>query len=129
MNLIEPTKQQTKTLLKLPKDQVIVMLNLLKFKEHTTDTNESGRITYERYVQNVLPLIQKDGGKLIFAGNAVHQLIATETDIKWDRVLMIQYPSPRNFIRMSSSNEYAAIHHDRAAGLEQTRLIVLHEDE
>lgn len=127
MNKIEPTKEQIKSLIKLPKDKPVVMLNLLKYKKNSDQGNESGKTAYLRYVENVKLLISNAGGKLIFSGKAVLNLIG-ENSTEWDQVIMVEYPSPGNFIRMSSSPEYAKIHHDRVSGLEKTKLIVVHQD-
>ncbi len=119
---IEPTSQQAKALLKLPKDKPVVMLNLLRFKETSDKGNESGRDAYARYAANVMPLIKAQGGRAVWAGDA-RSLVIGESEDTWDQVIMVEYPNPRAFIKMSSSEEYAAIHHDREAGLETTVLL------
>lgn len=127
MSAIEPSPQQAKDLLKkLPKGQPVVMLNLLKFKEtaHNVDgSQESGESAYMRYTRNMAPLLERAGGKLVFAGDARHIFIG-DPGVDWDRVIMVEYPSARDFIRLSSSEEYRRIHVDRERGLERTELIV-----
>lgn len=131
MNEIEPSPEQAKGLLKkLPKGQPVVMLNLLKFKT-TADpadaggarNGESGEQAYMKYVRNLQPLLKEAGGRLVFAGDARHILIGNP-DETWNKVVMVEYPSSREFIRMSSSEEYRKIHVDRERGLERTELIV-----
>ena len=114
MSEISPTPERAKHLLKLPKDKPVTMVNLLKFKDQAA---------YERYTQNVLPLLEKAGGKIVYAGEVAHYLVG---DSSWERVVVVEYPSPRNFIRMTASEEYNAIHHDRELGLESTELIATH---
>ncbi|MCR9143640.1 MAG: DUF1330 domain-containing protein [bacterium] len=124
MNAIVPSRDQFKALLKLPKDQPVSMVNLLKFKAVADGGEESGAEAYARYMQNVAPLIEREGGKVVWAGEARLLFIgATESD-DWDRVLIVEYPTPRAFVRMNTSAEYEAIHHDREAGLEKTVLLV-----
>ncbi len=124
MSAITPTKDQFKALLKLPKDQPVAMVNLLKFKEVADGGQESGAEAYARYMQNVAPLIAREGGRVIWAGEARTLFIGSHDSDDWDRVLIVEYPTPRAFVRMNTSADYEAIHHDREAGLERTVLVV-----
>ena len=60
-------------------DKPIYMLNLLKFKEN-------GLATYMRYGQEVLPLLEKTGGKILYAGHAAERLIGSTAE-GWDLVV------------------------------------------
>lgn len=121
---IIPTKDQFKALLKLPKDQPVSMVNLLKFKEVADGGRESGAAAYARYMENVAPLIQREGGRVVWMGEARSLYIGMAGTDDWDRVVIVEYPNPRAFIRMNSTEEYATVHPDREAGLERTVLLV-----
>tara|TARA_Y100001972_G_C7492526_1_gene249711 strand:- start:122 stop:556 length:435 start_codon:yes stop_codon:yes gene_type:complete len=124
MSTIVPDRDQFKSLLKLPKDRAVTMVNLLKFKEIADGGAETGAAAYGRYMQNVAPLIQKAGGRVVWMGEARSLYIGKTPDDDWDRVLIVEYPSPRAFVQMNTSAEYQAIHPDRDAGLARTVLLV-----
>lgn len=124
MSSITPSRDQFKKLLKLPKDKPVSMVNLLKFKAMADGGKETGAEAYGRYMQNVAPLIAREGGKVVWAGEARTLFIGESGSDDWDRIVIVEYPTPRAFVRMNTSAEYEAIHHDRAAGLERTVLLV-----
>lgn len=78
----------------------VVMLNLLKYKP------DGGREMYMRYGMAVLPLLQKVGGRVVYAGEAAEQLIGKE---EWDSILLVEYPTRQAMLDMVSSAEYLAI--------------------
>ncbi len=108
INAMGPTPEQAQAFLALP-DEPIVMVNLLKFKP------DGGREHYNEYGREVGLILRKIGARLIFSGEARVCLIGGGD---WDRVALVEYPNPMALIQMSQSEEYQAIHHHRAAGLE-----------
>ena len=116
-----PGKEEIRGLLKLPKDEPFVMINLLKFKAKTAD-GKSGSRVYNRYSLKVAPLLQKVGGKIVWMGLPKQLMVGSEQD-KWDAVVLVEYPRPRAFLEMASSAEYQAIAADRENALEKTALI------
>ncbi len=107
INAMGPTPEQMQQFLALPENPV-VMVNLLKFKP------DGGAEAYARYGAAVTPLLEKVGGKSLFAGRAAMCLVG---DAEWDMVALAQYPKPQALIEMVSSPEYQAIHHHREEGL------------
>ena len=67
-------------------------------------------------LQLVQSLLEKVGGKIIWAGNVKQTVIGDYTD-QPDRILVVYYPSKEAFIEMSSSKEYEAIGHQRHESL------------
>lgn len=116
VNAMQPTPEQMQGFVALPDDGPIVMLNLLKFKAN------GGQAEYMKYSAAVLPMVTAHGGKLLFMGRAEFCLIG---GADWDSVALVQYPSKKAFIEMTSSAEYQAIHHHRDAGLEGQVLYAL----
>lgn len=116
INAMQPSPEQMQAFVALPDDGPIVMLNLLKFKP------DGGQAEYAKYSAAVLPMVTKLGGKLLFMGRGHFCLIGTGD---WDAVALVQYPSKRAFIEMTSSAEYQAIHHHRDAGLQGQILYAL----
>lgn len=86
----------------------IAMLNLLKFKP------DGGRERYGEYAAAAFPLVQKIGGRVLYAGDCGELVIGTET---WDLMIVVEYPSAGAFVGMIQSDEYQAIAPIREAGL------------
>jgi uncharacterized protein (DUF1330 family) len=94
-------------------DGPIVMLNLLKYRE------PDGREAFARYGAVTTGLIQKHEGELIFGGKAGPALCGTDVD--WDDVLIVRFPSVEHFLAMIEGDTYRneAVPH-RAEALEAT---------
>ena len=104
-----------------PDSQPVVMLNLLRFKS-STDSGESGLAAYARYMQNAARFLEQVGGRLLWQGTA-DQLIIGGPEDRWDRVLLVEYPSRAAFLQMVGNPEFQAVQVDRKAALEETVLI------
>ncbi|MDP3940397.1 MAG: DUF1330 domain-containing protein [Deltaproteobacteria bacterium] len=91
----------------------VVMLNLLKFKP------DGGREMYARYGAAVMPLLQKAGGRIVYAGEGTERLIGST---EWDSVLLVEYPTRQAFLDMVLSETYRAIQHLRDESLERSVL-------
>lgn len=86
----------------------VVMLNLLAFKP------DGGRKRYEEYAEAVAPLLEKVGGRILFAGEPGPPLLGEGS---WDLVALVEYPSRQAFLDMIGSDEYSAIGHLRSEAL------------
>ena len=91
----------------------VVMLNLLDLKPG------GGRERYAAYADAVAPLLERAGGRVLFAGEGNAALIGPS---KWDLVALVEYPTRRAFVEMISSPEYQAIAHLRTEALERSEL-------
>jgi uncharacterized protein (DUF1330 family) len=117
-NQIHPTREQFNDLVQNhPKDEPVVMINILRFKEKTGNGAETGVEAYERYGQNVIPFLKKVGGKLIWRGRVNNTLIG-DSNGQPHIVLLVEYPSIQKFIEMSTDPEYLKITKDRTISLE-----------
>jgi uncharacterized protein (DUF1330 family) len=94
-------------------DGPVVMLNLLDFKP------DGGAERYAEYGVAVQPLLERAGGKLLFAGDAAGALIGPSG---WDLVLLVEYPTRQAFLDMVTSPEYLEIAHLRTEALERGEL-------
>ena len=74
----------------------VYMLNLLEFLP------DGGAERYAEYGTAVAPLLEKAGGKPVFAGRPAEQLIG---DGSWDMVLVVSYPTRQAFIDMEQMVE------------------------
>ncbi|MEP0710144.1 MAG: DUF1330 domain-containing protein [Parvibaculum sp.] len=123
-NAVRPGDEQLKSFFAnagTDKDGPVVMVNLLKFREHAAypdgrDAHLSGLEAYLRYGAEVSKIVAKLGGRMIFAGS-VDGLMLGEVDELWDQVALVEYPSRAAFLEMVMSPEYHAIEEHREAGL------------
>ncbi|NCF19971.1 MAG: DUF1330 domain-containing protein [Haliea sp.] len=127
MMATQPRREQIAALLENDKGEPIRMLNLLKFREFAqysdgTDTGLSGAEAYQRYAAEVVPIIRKAGGEIVFSGQA-NTLVIGDGELEWDMVSIAEYPSVTAFLGMTSSDEYQKIHIHRDAGLEHQLLV------
>lgn len=105
-------------------DEPVVMLNLLRYRDtaapgHGVD-GLSGRDAFAEYGRRFATLEPRFGGKPIWMGRALHTLIGAEN---WDVMILVRYPTRRQFIAMMNDPDYRAIAPIRAAALADSRLI------
>jgi uncharacterized protein (DUF1330 family) len=94
-------------------DGPVQMLNLLDFKK------PGGAERYAEYSAGVAPLLEKIGARVLYAGSSSGALIGPS---EWDLVAVVEYPTRRAFIEMTSSPEYLEIAHLRTEALERAEL-------
>ncbi|MBS1870448.1 MAG: DUF1330 domain-containing protein [Actinobacteria bacterium] len=94
-------------------DGPVTMLNLLAFAP------DGGRERYEQYGAAVAPLLERVGGRVVYAGDAAPALLGAE---RWDLVALVEYPSRQAFLEMVGSPEYEAIAHLRTEALAKGEL-------
>jgi uncharacterized protein (DUF1330 family) len=102
-------------------DGPIVMVNLLKFRERAEyadgrETRLSGRDAYQLYGREVVRILPKYGGRMIFAGD-VGFLALGRVEELWDEIAMAEYPNRAALWKMSTSPEWQAAAVHRSAGL------------
>ncbi len=121
---LHPTAEQISQLTQAHDDRPIVMLNLLRFKEHADgiDLGVSGAEAYARYSEAVEPFLAGVGGRLLSAVRA-RQSVIGPPEPEWDLVLLVEYPSRAKFIEMATNPEYLKIHAHREAALADSRLV------
>jgi uncharacterized protein (DUF1330 family) len=100
----------------LPDRGPVVMLNLVRFKQTSSDGNGSGWDAYVRYSEITMGLIKQRGGTVLWAGDAEGYAFGEGED--WDYVVLVRYPSRAAFLDMVTSAEYAAANVHRENGVE-----------
>ncbi|MFQ5652331.1 MAG: DUF1330 domain-containing protein [bacterium] len=121
MNTLTPNEEELQKLMQHPDTSPVVMVNLLKFKTDTGD-GETGEEAYTRYTQNAATFVAKIGGRVLWYGHADQFIIGGPED-RWDRVLLVEYPSRAAFLKMVQMPEFQAVQKERQAALERTVLI------
>ena len=127
MNAVNPAPEQLKKVLAdMPKDQPVVMLNLLRFRDKADYADESGdrsgREAYQLYMREAAACVSAVGAEVIWSGRSVGSLIAPP-DESWDQVLLVRYPSIDAFMAMIESAEYKGVVKHRTAALSDSRLV------
>ena len=117
MSDIRPNKQQFLDLMNAPDEGPVVMLNLLKFQPR------DGASEYNRYGNSVVQMVEARGGKVLWLGKVDQTLIGDLDADAWDAIALVQYPSRKAFIEMTTSKEYDAAHEHRESALERTVLL------
>jgi uncharacterized protein (DUF1330 family) len=84
----------------------VVMLNLMRFRERSLDSDGSGWDAYLRYSALTVPMIKARGGTLLWTGNAKAVALGAEQGNQWDYVALVYYPSIAAFTDMMTSPEY-----------------------
>ena len=95
-------------------DGPVLMLNLLDFKP------DRGAERYGEYAAAVAPLLDRVGGRIVFAGTGNAAIIGPSEG--WDLVALVEYPTRQAFLDMVGSPEYQAIAHLRSEALERSEL-------
>jgi len=104
-----------------PDSGPVVMINMLRFKEQTSD-GESGEAAYARYMKEAAVFIEIVGGRLLWSGQADQWIVGGPED-RWDKVMLVEYPSRKAFTSMLEISEFQEALKIRSAALEETVLI------
>lgn len=115
MSYIEPTGEQIKALVEMDYDGPLVMLNLLKFKP------DGGKEAYQKYGQGFNAVMKDVDVKVHYAGDFLMPLIGEED---WDMILLVEYPSKKDFLAMAANPEYREAAKSRTEALTDSRLYV-----
>ena len=125
---IHPTAEQIQALVDGPADSPVVMLNLLKFADEAAGDGNgagmSGRQSYGKYGDGVRKLLEKTGGRILWQGRADSVVIGGDAD-EWDAVILVEYPSRKAFLEMTSTSEYREVGKSRTSALADSRLIAM----
>lgn len=127
---VRPTEDQLAALAKSGLEGPIVMVNLLRFREHAAyeggtaeaGQNLSGRAAYQRYGATALKCVLETGGQIAWGGQQEMVVIGGAND-EWDEVVCVRYPSRAAFLAMIDRPDYRAALYHRDAGLERTALL------
>ena len=118
MNLACP--EQIQAFIQLPVDKPLHMLNYLKFKEKVAENGLSGKEQYDEYIKAAMPFLAKAEAKMLYSGSPKFTIIGPAEDPKWDKILIVEYPTKQHFFQMVTDKAYPA--HLRKMALEDSRL-------
>lgn len=124
---IDPTREQFAAFRAIPRDGVIHMLNLVRFRERAAypDGREAtGAEAYRAYARESGPVFRRVGGRQFWLGRFEHMLIGPP-DERWDAVFIAEYPSTAAFVEMIRDPAYREAVKHRQAAVATSRLIRL----
>jgi len=105
-------------------DEPVVMLNLLRYRETAAEgagvDGYTGEAAYRHYGKLFAEFQPRFGGEPIWMGRGGLSVIGDDT---WDIVILVRYPTRRQFIAMFNDPDYKAIAPIRAAALADSRLM------
>ena len=111
----------------LPDTGPVVMVNLVRFREHSRDGDGSGWDAYLRYSKADVPLLKREGGIILWAGHVEGAALGDLGDGRWDWVVVVWYPSRAAFLAMMTSSEYAIANVDRENAIEDHVILAANE--
>lgn len=128
---IDPERAQFEAFKALPRDEPVMMLNLLRFREkaaYPDGRNVTGAAAYATYGRESAAVFQRVGGEIIWRGKPEVTLIGPN-DEHWDLAFIARYPTAGAFLEMVTDPQYReAVKHRQAAVLD-SRLIRTIESE
>ena len=127
---IDPERAAFDAFKALPRDEPVVMLNLVRFRARALYPDAhpqsadglTGADAYARYGEASGPVFARVGGRVIWSGRPRLVLIGP-ADEHWDTAFVALYPSAGAFLEMVTDPDYrlAVVH--RQAAVETSRLI------
>ncbi len=109
--IIDP--EQMKKLENSTSDKPFVMLNMLKF------TDEKGKKSYAKYGMESEKFVKEIGGEVMYLAKFAEALTS---DVEWDVLMLVKYPSRKAFLKMINNPEYIKVHKYREDALEKAVL-------
>ena len=109
-------------------DEPVVMLNLLKYLDKAKlgfgVDGLTGKEAYKVYGKEFAKFQPLYGGEPIWMGRSHNSIIGRDD---WDIVILVRYPTRKNFISMFKDPKYRAIAPIRASALKYSRIIEMTE--
>lgn len=122
---IDPDKETFELFKSLPRDEPIMMLNLVRFRDqarYPDGRTASGAEAYAAYGKKSAPVFRRVGGEILWRGHPQLTLIGPREE-RWDAIFVARYPSAAAFLEMITDPVYRdAVKHRQAAVLD-SRLI------
>jgi len=130
---VNPDRQAWEAFKSLPRDEPIHMLNLVKLRaraEYPADHPDhgrdlSGRDAYRAYARTITPILERVGGRQIWAGQPQVMVTGPQDAEQWDIVFVVEYPSAAAFMEMLRDPEYREFVKHRTAAVADSRLLRL----
>ncbi|WP_405235957.1 DUF1330 domain-containing protein [Lentisalinibacter orientalis] len=126
---IDPERDQFEAFKDLPRDQPILMLNFLRFRDKAAypDGREAtGAEAYAAYGRDSGPIFRRVGGEIVWRAKPELMVIGP-SDKHWDLVFVARYPTAGAFLEMVTDPDYRKAVKHRQAAVADSRLIRMSE--
>ena len=131
---VDPSRTLFEAFKALPRDEPVLMLNLLRFKAKATYPSDhalaseglSGAQAYGHYGTDSGPIFKRVGGEIVFRGDFRTMVIGPE-DEHWDAMFVARYPTASAFLEMVTDPDYRVAVVHRQSAVETSRLIRMAE--
>ena len=126
---IDPTREQFEQFKQLPRDQPVMMLNLVRLSEtanYADGRTATGAQAYASYGESSDAIFRKVGGEIIWRGKP-ESIVIGPVDEQWDVAFIARYPTAGAFLAMVTDPNYQAIVFHRQAAVLDSRLIRMGE--
>lgn len=130
-NHVDPEREQFERFKELPRDQPVMMLNLLRFRDkaaYEDGRDLTGAEAYAEYGRESGPIFRRVGGEIIWRGNPEVILIGPAEE-QWDMMFVARYPTASAFLEMVTDPDYRVAVKHRQAAVADSRLIRASEAE
>jgi len=130
-NYVDPERDQFDAFKALPRDEPIMMLNLLRFHEKAVydDAREAtGAEAYAAYGRESRPVFSRVGGSIVWRGAPEFMLIGPP-EKRWDLAFIARYPTADAFLEMITDPDYRVAVKHRQAAVMDSRLVRMAETE
>ena len=127
---VDPTREQFEAFKALHRDEPILMLNLIRYREVADygdgASDVSGAEAYRRYGEESGPIFLRVGGSIVWRGRP--ELVLTgPPDEQWDAAFIARYPDAHAFLAMVTDPDYREAVKHRTAAVATSRLIRMGE--
>jgi uncharacterized protein (DUF1330 family) len=122
---IDPERDQFDAFKDMARDEPVMMLNLVRFREKAAyeDGREAtGAEAYAAYGKASGPVFRRVGGEIVWRGKPELMLIGPR-DKHWDMIFVARYPAASAFLEMVTDPEYRLAVKHRQAAVKDSRLI------
>ena len=122
---IDPDRDQFDAFKDLARDEPVMMLNLVRFREkaaYEDGRKATGAEAYAAYGKASGPVFRRVGGEIIWRGKPELMLIGPK-DKHWDMIFVARYPTAGAFLEMVTDPEYRLAVKHRQAAVKDSRLI------
>lgn len=123
-------REQVRRMLEVPaeEDGPFLMLNLIRHRERALypdgrDSDLSGAEADAIYGAGVIGILAEIGARPVFVAEVEINLIDPDGS-KWEQIAMVEYPSRRAFFEMLERPDFRELSIHKAAGVEETLVIV-----
>ncbi|MDJ0700292.1 MAG: DUF1330 domain-containing protein [Woeseiaceae bacterium] len=128
---INPERDQFEEFKSLPRDEPVMMLNFLRFRDEAD--YEDGRIAtgeeaYAAYGRESAPIFKRVGGEIVWRGKQQVMVIGPK-DKDWHMIFVARYPTAGAFLEMVTDPDYQEAVKHRTAGVLDSRLICTSVDD